>query len=231
MLSMAKPHLFTHRIVFELVSFKFPLLPRQAFCDSSCSLLQKTSLQLPCLPVRLLGPPAKFDASKLKVAFTREETCTYSRVLPRIYTLSHCDFTANLTLTISNVIHRDQLNRWYNKDDVIAEWIEVKGNMCLYVHCFVSGPNLLQELAAEFRYLIFSKELPLVLRAVLYGDSALFKEHPQLTDASVQVFFHSSSKKYNHVECWGALKDAVKVTHYIMLNHLQGRPRDYINVL
>ncbi|CAH9126217.1 unnamed protein product [Cuscuta epithymum] len=113
-----------------------------------------------------------------------------------------------------------QLNRWYNKDDVIAEWIEVKGNMCLYVHCFVSGPNLLQELAAEFRYLIFSKELPLVLRAVLYGDSALFKEHPQLTDASVQVFFHSSSKKYNHVECWGALKDAVK-----------GRPRDYINVL
>ncbi|CAH9094434.1 unnamed protein product [Cuscuta epithymum] len=170
--------------------------------------------------VRLLGPPAKFDASKLKVAFTREETCTYSRVLPRIYTLSHCDFTANLTLTISNVIHRDQLNRWYNKDDVIAEWIEVKGNMCLYVHCFVSGPNLLQELAAEFRYLIFSKELPLVLRAVLYGDSALFKEHPQLTDASVQVFFHSSSKKYNHVECWGALKDAVK-----------GRPRDYINVL
>nr|GME17983.1 protein STAY-GREEN LIKE, chloroplastic [Ipomoea batatas] len=170
--------------------------------------------------VRLLGPPARFEASKLKVAFTGEETDTYSRVVPRTYTLSHCDFTANLTLTISNIINLDQLKGWYNKDDVVAEWTQVNGNMCLDVHCYVSGPNLLQELAAEFRYLIFSKELPLVLEAVLYGDSVLFKENPELTNALVRVFFHSSSKKYNHVECWGPLKDAVK-----------GRPGDHINGL
>ncbi|XP_019154555.1 PREDICTED: protein STAY-GREEN LIKE, chloroplastic [Ipomoea nil] len=168
--------------------------------------------------VRLLGPPARFEASKLKVAFTGEETDTYSRVVPRTYTLSHCDFTANLTLTISNIINLDQLKGWYNKDDVVAEWTQEKGNMCLDVHCYVSGPNLLQELAAEFRYLIFSKELPLVLEAVLYGDSVLFEENPELTNALVRVFFHSSSKKYNHVECWGPLKDAVK-----------GRPGDHIN--
>nr|GMD52202.1 protein STAY-GREEN LIKE, chloroplastic [Ipomoea batatas] len=170
--------------------------------------------------VRLLGPPARFEASKLKVAFTGEEIDTYSRVVPRTYTLSHCDFTANLTLTISNIINLDQLKGWYNKDDVVAEWTQVNGNMCLDVHCYVSGPNLLQELAAEFRYLIFSKELPLVLEAVLYGDSVLFKENPELTNALVRVFFHSSSKKYNHVECWGPLKDAVK-----------GRPGDHINGL
>lgn len=45
---------------------------------------------------------------------------------------------------------------------MVAEWKKVNGEMCLHVHCFVSGPNLLLELAAEFRYHIFSKEMPLV---------------------------------------------------------------------
>lgn len=32
-------------------------------------------------------------------------------------------------------------------------------------------------------------------------------------NATVRVYFHSSSKKYNRVECWGPLKDAAKVAH------------------
>ncbi|WMV26506.1 hypothetical protein MTR67_019891 [Solanum verrucosum] len=170
--------------------------------------------------VRLLGPPARFEASKLEVLLKGEEVDTYASIVPRTYTLSHCDFTANLTLTISNNIQYDQLKGWYNKDDVVAEWREVKGNLFLDVHCYVSGPNPLQELAAEFRYHIFSKELPLVLEAVLYGDSDFFKEHEELMNATVRVYFHSSSKKYNRVECWGPLKDAAK--------GIQG---DYINGL
>ncbi|KAJ0789512.1 putative staygreen protein [Helianthus annuus] len=162
--------------------------------------------------VKLLGPPATFDASKLEVIFKGEEKDQYRRrrILPRTYNLSHCDFTADLTLTISNVLHHDQLRGWYNKDDVVAQWAEVKGHMCLDVHCYVSGPNSLLDLAAEFRYYIFSKELPLVLEAVLYGDRVLFSEHKELMDAFVRVFFHSSSRKYNRVECWGPLKDAAK---------------------
>ncbi|KAK3008871.1 hypothetical protein RJ639_014827 [Escallonia herrerae] len=162
--------------------------------------------------VRLLGPPARFDASKLKVEFKGEERNKYARIVPRSYTLSHCDFTANLTLTISNVFQLDQLKGWYNKDDVVAEWTGAKGGeMFLDVHCYVSGPNLLLDLAAEFRYHIFSKELPLVLKAVLHGDSVLFSEHQELMDALVRVYFHSSSNKYNRVECWGPLKDAAQV--------------------
>ncbi|KAL6213128.1 hypothetical protein ACLB2K_012575 [Fragaria x ananassa] len=53
---------------------------------------------------RLLGP-ARFDASKLKVEFMGEEMNNYVGIIPRTYILSHCDFTANLTLTISNVIN------------------------------------------------------------------------------------------------------------------------------
>lgn len=166
--------------------------------------------------VRLLGPPAKFEASKLKVVLMGEEMNQYSAILPRTYILSHCDFTADLTLTISNVINLDQLRGWYSKDDVVAEWKKLEGQLALLVHCYVSGPNLVLDLAAEFRYHIFSKEMPLVLEAVLHGDSALFTEHPELKDSLVWVYFHSSSPKYNRLECWGPLKDAA-----------QGRPGDH----
>ncbi|OVA02166.1 Staygreen protein [Macleaya cordata] len=157
---------------------------------------------------RLLGPPARFEASKLKVVFVGEDHQEIN--YPRTYTLSHCDLTANLTLTISNAITLDQLKGWYNRDDVVAEWKKVNQEMCLHVHCHVSGPNVLLDVAAEFRYHIFTKELPLVLQAVLHGDSMFFKEHPELMDALVWVYFHSSSKKYNRVECWGALKGAAQ---------------------
>lgn len=50
-----------------------------------------------------------------------------------------------------------------------------------------------------------------VLQAVMHGDSLLFTEHQELMDAFVRVYFHSCSKKYNRVECWGPLKDAAQV--------------------
>ncbi|KAK8572288.1 hypothetical protein V6N12_028343 [Hibiscus sabdariffa] len=160
--------------------------------------------------VRLLVPPAIFEASKLDVVFMGKGLKSCSAIIPRAYILSHCDFTANLTLTISNVIDLDQLKGWYTNDDVVAEWKKAKETMFLNVHCFVNGPNLSLDLAAEFRYHIFSKELPLVLKAVLHGDSALFAENPELMDALVCVYFHSSLPKYNRIECWGPLKEAAE---------------------
>ncbi|KAK9162487.1 hypothetical protein Syun_003389 [Stephania yunnanensis] len=129
-------------------------------------------------------------------------------VIPRTYSLSHCDLTANLTLAVSDAISIDQLKGYYKNDDVVAEWKKVEEGICLVIHCHVSGAYALPDLVAEFRYHIFTKELPLVLKAVLHGDSILFKEHPELIDAVVWVYFHSTSKKYNHVECWGPLMDA-----------------------
>ncbi|CAI0623213.1 unnamed protein product [Linum tenue] len=159
--------------------------------------------------VRLLGPPARFDASKLKVVLVGRDN-DYSRIIPRTYILSHCDFTANLTLTISSVINLDQLSGWYSKDDVVAEWKKLEGQLCLHIHCYVSGPNLTFDLAAELRYHIFAKEMPLVLQALLYGDAELFQANPELNDALVWVYFHSSLPKYNRMECWGPLKDAAQ---------------------
>ncbi|KAG2314634.1 hypothetical protein Bca4012_065416 [Brassica carinata] len=163
--------------------------------------------------VRLLVPQANFDSSKLKVEFLGElleNKAIRGVITPRTYILSHCDFTANLTLTISNVINLDQLEGWYKKDDVVAEWKKVNDKFRLHVHCYVSGPSLLQDVAAELRYHIFSKELPLVLKAVVHGDSVMFRENPELMDAYVWVYFHSSTPKYNRIECWGPLKDAAE---------------------
>ncbi|CAN7065891.1 hypothetical protein IGI04_040533 [Brassica rapa subsp. trilocularis] len=163
--------------------------------------------------VRLLVPQANFDSSKLKVEFlgeTLETKASGGIITPRTYILSHCDFTANLTLTISNIINLDQLEGWYQRDDVVAEWKTVNDEMRLHIHCCVSGLSVLQDVAAELRYHIFSKELPLGLKAVIYGDSVMFRENPELMDAYVWVYFHSSTPKYNRIECWGPLKDAAK---------------------
>ncbi|KAI4387979.1 hypothetical protein MLD38_000359 [Melastoma candidum] len=173
--------------------------------------------------VRLLGPPARFDASKLKVDVKEREMNPCSSIIPRTYILSHCDFTANLTLTISNVISLYQLRGWYSKDDVVGEWKVVNKEMCLHIHCFVSGPNSLIDLAAEFRYRIFSKEMPLVLKAILHGDASLFSDDPELLNSVVWVYFHSSSPKYNRMECWGPLKDAAQGKHR---DRLQGHLRE-----
>ncbi|KAH1113020.1 hypothetical protein AAZX31_04G224300 [Glycine max] len=160
--------------------------------------------------VRLLVPSARFEASKLKVVLLEDQINKHASIIPRTYILSHCDFTANLTLAVSNVINLEQLRGWYEKDDVVAEWKKVQNDMCLHVHCFVSGPNSFLDLAAELRYHIFSKEMPLVLKAIHCGDSALFREHPELLDSIVRVYFHSCSEKYNRMECWGPLKDAME---------------------
>ncbi|EHA8586968.1 hypothetical protein COCNU_scaffold001223G000020 [Cocos nucifera] len=112
---------------------------------------------------RLLGPPTSFEASKLKVVFKGEEMDKQPLgITTRAYTLTHCDFTANLTLAVSNSISGDK-----------------------------------------------------VLKAVVHGDSVLFSKHPELMEAKVWVYFHSKSKRYNRVECWGPLKNATQRTYNI----------------
>ena len=47
---------------------------------------------------KVLGAPTTFDPAKLTVQFAGRPA------FPRAYTLSHCDFKANLTLTVSESI-------------------------------------------------------------------------------------------------------------------------------
>ncbi|BAS91799.1 Os04g0692600, partial [Oryza sativa Japonica Group] len=113
-------------------------------CDAGASDLLYSSLA-----AKLLGPPTSFDAGKLTVEFAHSHGNSSSG-FPRAYTLTHCDFTANLTLAVSDTIAADRRLR---ADDVFAEWKQQQQQegMALHVHCFVSGANLLHGLAAGFR--------------------------------------------------------------------------------
>lgn len=165
------------------------------------------------VPVARLFGPAIFEASKLKVLFlggADEEK--HPGKLPRTYTLTHSDITSKITLAVSNSINRAQLQGWYNRlqrDEVVAEWKKVQGKMSLHVHCHISGGHFLLDLIANLRYYIFSKELPVVLKAFVHGDENLFNSYPELEEALVWVYFHSNLPEFNRVECWGPLREAM----------------------
>ncbi|MFS7913918.1 putative staygreen protein [Helianthus anomalus] len=103
------------------------------------------------------------------------------------------------------------LQGWDNKlyrDEVVAEWRKVKEHMSLHVHCHISGGHFLLDLCARLRFFIFTKELPLVLKAFAHGDGNLLNNYPDLQEALVWVYFHSNIPEFNRVECWGPLKEA-----------------------
>ncbi|KAF6160391.1 hypothetical protein GIB67_019160 [Kingdonia uniflora] len=166
-------------------------------------------------PVARLFGPAIFEASKLKVLFLGVDEKKHPGNLPRTYTFTHSDVTSTLTLAISQTINGSQLQGWYNKfqrDEVVAEWRKVKGKMSLHVHCHISGGHFLLDFFARLRYYIFCKELPVVLKAFVYGDVTLFQNYPELEDSFVWVYFHSNIPEFSKVQCWGPLKDAAAPT-------------------
>ncbi|XP_047328294.1 protein STAY-GREEN homolog, chloroplastic-like [Impatiens glandulifera] len=163
-------------------------------------------------PVARLFGPAIFEASKLKVLFLGVDEHKYPENIPRTYTLTHSDITSKITLAISQTINNSQLQGWCNRiqrDEVIAEWKKVKGNMSLHVHCHISGGHFLLDLFAPLRYYVFCKELPVVLEAFVHGDMNLFRNYPELKESMVWVYFHSNISEFNKVECWGELAGGI----------------------
>lgn len=163
------------------------------------------------LPVARLFGPSTFEASKLKVLFLGVDEKKHPGKLPRTYTLTHSDITCKLTLAVSQTINNSQFEGWYKRlqrDEVVAEWKKVKGNMSLHVHCHISGGHILLDFVARLRYYIFCKELPVVLKAFVHGDGNLLKNYPELQEALVWVYFHSNIPEFNKVDCWGQLKAA-----------------------
>lgn len=167
---------------------------------------------VPLVEARLFGPSI-FNASKLRVLLLGKDDAAKPLQHPRIYTLTHSDITAKITLAVAREINKSQVMGWYSKfqrDEVVAEWRKTRGEMSLHVHCHISGSNFLHRLIAKLRFDIFQKELPLVLEAFIHGDKDLFQKHPELQNAHVWVYFHSNVEEFNRVECWGQLVDAIK---------------------
>ena len=113
----------------------------------------------------------------------------------RRYTLTHSDFSGDLFLSVGLEFDGKAISGLYTRlmrDEVLAEWLKQDEKFSLNVYCHVSGVIILG--TAGWRYSIFNRELPLVLRCICNGDRDLFDEYPILKNSIIFVHFKSKNK-------------------------------------
>lgn len=141
---------------------------------------------------------SKLDPKKLNVTF-REGVTTTEPIIPRRYTLTHSDITADLHLDIGPDYAYDKVT--FMKDEVRGEWIESDGGHLYYVYLDIDGQSGWGMIG--IRNFIFRRELPLALEAIRFGDREFFETHPELNYVPIIVFFQSKNPKYQSMENWG----------------------------
>ncbi len=145
----------------------------------------------------------KLNPQKLHVEFRPGVTPT-EPIMPRRYTLTHSDVTAELFLVVSPVYANDKISEM--RDEVLAEWNILNDRYYLKVYCYIDGGEFSPSIAAK-RNTVFVKELPLALEAIRYGDRLFFGTHPRVDYSRIYVYFASTDKHLNRVEYWGTVKD------------------------
>lgn len=143
----------------------------------------------------------RLDPKKLSVEFRSGVTAT-EPIIPRRYTLTHSDITAELFLTISLTYAYDKINSM--RDEVFGEWIKKENQYLYHVYLYVGNQGFAVQAVRNY---IFRRELPLALEAIRYGDRKFFIAHPQLNNASIIIFFKSTIPKFNKVENWGTFSN------------------------
>jgi hypothetical protein len=126
----------------------------------------------------------------------------------RRYTLTHSDFSGDLFLSIGLEFDKQAISGLYTRlmrDEILAEWQKQEESFSLHVYCHVSGGIILG--TAGWRYSIFKRELPLVLKCICNGDKDLYNENPSLKNRNILIHFKTKNKKYNKLERWGTPKD------------------------
>jgi len=142
------------------------------------------------------------NPEKLSVEFRKGVTST-EPIIPRRYTLTHSDITAELFLVIGIYYAYDKINTM--RDEVLGEWVKVKNQYFYHVYLYVNGE--FGPTAAAIRNKIFTRELPLALKAIRYGDSKFFSEYPQLNHVPILVYFMSTIPEFNRIENWGTFSE------------------------
>ncbi|MBA5849857.1 staygreen family protein [Clostridium sp. cel8] len=143
-----------------------------------------------------------FIPEKLSVEL-RDGVITTEPINHRRYTLTHSDITAELFLTIGLNYAYDKINT--TRDEVFAEWSKQGESYSFYTYLHVDDP--FNPMKIGLRDYIFRHELPLALKAIRYGDTELFKKHPELDSSPIIVYFMSSNPLFNRLENWGTFSD------------------------
>lgn len=144
-----------------------------------------------------------FNPDKLSVEFRKGVTTT-EPIIPRCYTLTHSDITAELFLTIGLTYAYDKIDD-IMRDEVLGKWVKKDENYLYYVYLHVDCS--LGYKAAAIRNMIFRRELPLALKAIRFGDRKFFNVHPELNNVPIIVFFMSKYPKLNKIENWGTFSN------------------------
>lgn len=134
---------------------------------------------------------------------SQDEECYDNNFIPRRYTLTHSDDTGQLFLMVGKDYDYSKVNEV--DDEVLAEWVMDDDKYILKVYVEVDGNDDLTQTVERER--IFREELPLALKAIVYGDSTFLDKHEFLKDSSIVISFKSKLPEYNKVENWGTIKD------------------------
>ncbi|MGL5087205.1 MAG: staygreen family protein [Clostridium sp.] len=143
----------------------------------------------------------EFKPEKLFVDF-KSGTETMEDIIPRVYTMTHSDETAELFVTVGIVYDYEKINE--SRDEVLAQWVEEYGEYKVKVYVQVDGEKGIKE--SEIRNEIFRRELPLALTAIRYSDRSFFEKNIHLDSAQIIVNFKSSIDKYNKQENFGTFE-------------------------
>lgn len=147
---------------------------------------------------------SKLNPEKLSVEFRQGVTST-EPIIPRRYTLTHSDITAELFLTIGLNYAYDKINAM--RDEVLGEWVNENEQYYYSVYLYIDGQFNPNPAAAAIRNKIFIRELPLALEAIRYGDNIFFSTHPELNYVPIIVYFVSTIPKFNRIENWGTFSE------------------------
>lgn len=144
---------------------------------------------------------SRLNPDKLSVEY-REGVTSTNPIVPRHYTLTHSDITAELFLIIGLRYAYDKIT--IMRDEVLGEWVNKEEDYFYCVHLYVDG---FSPLNTTIRNEVFIRELPLALEAIRYGDNEFFKAYPELDYTPIIVHFMSMNQDINRIENWGTFSD------------------------
>ncbi len=151
---------------------------------------------------------AHFNPNRLSVRLA-EKSSAGDETTPRRYTLTHSDATGELFLTVDTDYDHEALSAFQARsmaDEVLGEWTEDESGPVLLLHCRAQGGLPIYG-TASMRRRIFEGYMPLVIRALRYGDRTFVDAHPALDDAPVRVQYHYRNKRREDIAEQGRLGD------------------------
>ncbi|MGG1632665.1 staygreen family protein [Rossellomorea sp. NRS-1567] len=143
---------------------------------------------------------SEFKPEKLTVTYLPPASI-FNPIDNRKYTLTHSDTTGELFLSVGCHFDLEKINPSM-RDEVLGEWRRDLGQYTLAGTVYVSGGEFDQQLS-NVRFMIFKKELPLALAAMVNGDKGFYTYYPWLLDAPIIVCFESVFPEYQQTLYFG----------------------------